>query len=291
MIRMPTVLATLLLLQFSLCSPNVDLIIFSFHRPMQLYALLESAFKNLTGLGRVSVIWRADAENYAHAYQEVFKQFPIVTSLREEKEQPFKQLVLQTTRKSEQNHIMYAVDDIIVTHPCDLNNAVAEKQKHNAYGFYLRLGKNITSCYTLNIPTGLPPFIHDDNQVIVWQFSAGKGDWAYPNSVDMTIVAKKDMLQFLATNPEFYNPNTFESAWSKQANLDRHGIAYQHSRMVNNPANLVNQVYRHNRTSNLYSPLFLLKVFKQGKKIDINKFQGINNQAPHEDHTFEFVPR
>lgn len=284
-------IVSIMALQVSSLPAKVDLIIFSYHRPLQLYALLESTYKNFTGLGQVSVIWRADNERHTKAYNQVFQAFPQANSFQESKAQNFKTLVYKLTQECVEDHLMYAVDDIIVTHSVNLEQAVTEKKKHGAYGFYLRLGKNTTYCYMLRMHTGIPPFLHEDAQVVVWQFNKGKGDWSYPNSVDMTIFAKSDVLNFLAQNPSFKSPNTLEGVWAARANTSLKGIAFTHSAMVNNPCNLVNESNKGNRNNNFYTPQHLLNIFNEGKKIDIRPFQGVDNIGPHQDYHFEFIGR
>lgn len=290
-------LLVILLYTENICS-KVDLISFSYHRPMQLYAHLESIYKNFNGLGSVTVLWRADREDFKKAYEEVFASFPQVNSLQEglSTDRSLKNLLVTLTQQCLNNHIMFGVDDIIVTRTCNLEQAVAMKEKHGAYAFFLRLGKNIDYTYMMNLHTPLPKHHEEKDSCILWKFIHGQGDWAYPNSLDMAIYNKSTVLKFLENNNNFKKaqkvaPNSIEGFWAGEANLSLKGICFEHSVILNIPVNLVNQVWTANRHANLYNVDDLLLIFNSGKKIDIAQFQGIDNKSPHEEHAFSFINR
>ena len=54
---------------------SVDLVVFSYDRPLQLFAFLESTNQFVSGLGEISIIYRYSDENYEKAYQKVFDYF------------------------------------------------------------------------------------------------------------------------------------------------------------------------------------------------------------------------
>ena len=55
---------------------TADLIIFSYDRPMQLFALLESIEKNVVGLNKTNVIYRSSNNEFEVGYEIVKKSFP-----------------------------------------------------------------------------------------------------------------------------------------------------------------------------------------------------------------------
>src|SRR5271154_2417996 len=62
------------------CSPfsarAADLIIFSYDRPLQLYAFLESVQRYVTGIGQTSIIYRTSGQDFDAGYQIVQSTFP-----------------------------------------------------------------------------------------------------------------------------------------------------------------------------------------------------------------------
>jgi hypothetical protein len=130
---------------------KADLVIFSFNRPLQLYALLESLEKHCQGISETHVIYRASDDTFDCGYRLVMEDFNHVHYHKqgENPQQDFKPLTLHGAFESPSNYIIFAVDDIVVKESVDLTQCICALEKYNAYGFYLRLGKNLTQCYTL----------------------------------------------------------------------------------------------------------------------------------------------
>mgnify|MGYP006298258053 CR=1 FL=1 len=153
-------------------SAQTDLIIFSYNRPLQLYALLESVEKNVVGLSHSFVIYRAD-EPYKDAYNQVKKKFASVEFLAQgsQPKTDFKPLTLRALEASSSNYVVFAVDDIVVKASIDLNECVRLLEQSRAYGFYLRLGLNLTQCYPYNNRAqALPPLKKIDEQKKIYSW-------------------------------------------------------------------------------------------------------------------------
>jgi len=282
----------LALLPTLLCASGagVDFIIFSYNRPMQLFALLESSEKYIHGIDRIQVIYRAD-EAYKSSYDEVWRRFPGVIALRQSSAPhiDFKPLLIEAfSRPVALPYVMFAVDDIIVKDFIDLKRAVEALLHTHAWGFYLRMGKNITYSYTQNIPLQVPKGRNLSPDYFKWRFSEGKSYWGFPNTVDMTIYRKKDIEPFVQT-AHYTNPNTFEDAWWRRGTSKKHGLSFQESKVVNIPLNLV--YLSPARHLNSYSAKDLLDKFKQGLKIDIGCYEKLQNNSAHFDQIPQFIER
>ena len=122
---------------------SVDLIVFSYDRPLQLYSCLESIKSYATGLCNIFVLYRASDENFRKAYAVVSKDFPNVKMYIQDSNKPkeyFKPLLLDIfLKKSKSKYVAFVVDDIIVKDYIDLKTCANALEKYNAYGFYLRL--------------------------------------------------------------------------------------------------------------------------------------------------------
>lgn len=266
---------------------SVDLVIFTFDRPMQLEALLLSVQKYIKGIESISCICRTTNTDYKKAYEQVFALFPALRVVYQSNKPyaDFKPSLLSLTYDSLAPYVIYAVDDIIVKDYVDLTYCVDILRKTNAYGFYLRLGKNITECYTENRITPPPPLAPIEEAVYSWRFAEGAGDWAYPNTVDMTLF-KKDDIKDMLLKLNYWSPNSLESAWSIQADLAKKGVCFESSKIVNLPLNLV-QNFCNNRNMNACPALELLKKFEDGFRIDIDDVKKLDNAAPH----VEYMPK
>lgn len=278
----------------SITAQKADLIIFSFDRPLQLYALLESADRYIHNIGDIHVIYRSSDARYDRAYQEVFQNFSNVVSIKQgaNPKADFKPLVLKSFLETPHEYILFAVDDIIIQDTIDITQCIKTMEKTNAYGFYLRLGKNITYCYMLNKAQRVPSLQEVENGMYAWIFSEAQYDWAYPHTVDMTIYRKKDIEHDLRSM-EYQAPNSLEGTWcgSSRRIIGRKGLCYAHSKMVNLPLNRVQSEVVYNRNENSLSVLELLNLFERGLKIDIDLLHKINNTSPHMAYSPSFISK
>ncbi len=279
---------------YFLLAHTADLVIFSFDRPLQLYALLESTKTYVTGLGQMSVIYRTSDESFAKAYEQIKVMFPGVMFLQQGQNphDDFKLLTLQVSFVSSPNeYVLFAVDDDIVKDYINIEECTQSLEQTGAYGFYLRQGLNLRECYSMQASQPLPHYKLINNHVIIWNFSDGLYDWAYPNMLDMAIYRKSDIKNdFYSLN--FYSPNRLEGQWHGQAAkiMKRAGLCYTQTKIVNIPLNQV-QLDWSNVHMNYLSSKQLLEVFNQNKKIDIKPFFQIQNSAGHMEYTPKFISR
>jgi hypothetical protein len=271
---------------------SVDLVVFSKDRPLQLYAFLESVQVYLTGVNKTHVIYCTSEADFEDGYQVVKKKFPQV-QYHKQSAQPhvdFKPLVLQTvySKTSSSRYIVFGVDDIIVKDYANLAKCTKALEKYKAWGFFLRLGKNITYTYTNDMQSPVPRGRDEENDIFSWKFANGNGDWAYPNNVDMTIYKKESIRSFLEGEQYTY-PNTLEGIWAKNArsDMDKRGLCFQFSKTINLPINIVSLLK--NRCTNAYSIKDLLLVLRRGLKININEFFQIPNKSQHIESNLSFI--
>ena len=118
---------------------TADFIIFSYDRPLQLYALLESIEKYCQNIDKITVIYRSSGEEYNAAYDEVSGDFPDVKMVRQtaKPHKDFQMHVLSALRRGSSQYFIFAVDDIIITDVIDAGEGIAALRKTGAYGFFL----------------------------------------------------------------------------------------------------------------------------------------------------------
>lgn len=270
---------------------QTDFIIFSYDRPLQLHALLESSTTLIKGLNNIFVIYRSSDADFERGYALVKKEFPGVCYLRQGSDPAgdFKLLTMQAFQKNATQYVVFGVDDIVVKDEIDLDDAINKMEQYNAYGFYLRLGRSLNYCYPMSMMQSLPP-MRSVAGAYIWQFAQATGDWGYPHTVDMTIYRKKDIVHDV-THMQYVNPNTFEGAWAGRSGriMHRSGMCYEATKMVNLPLNRVN--HSGNRHMNLISARELLDLFLAGKKMNITPLIGIQNKSAHMEYEPTFVER
>jgi hypothetical protein len=266
-----------------------DLVIFSYDRPLQLYALLESLHTYVSGVGQVHVIYRTSNQAFDDGYFVVQQAYPEVIWHKQgqQPDQDFKALLVRCFKTLPHSYVLFAVDDIVVTDCVNLCQCSAALSVHNAYGFYLRLGLNTVKTDMGCGQQPLPP-LHEQAGVYCWQFGQACKEWAYAHTVDMTLYKKSDIVRFIE-QLSYTNPNSFEAAWSGYGDPTHKGLCYSRSKVVNLPLNRVQTVYA-NKAQDI-SPATLLTMFQQGYKMDIQPLHTLAVNEPHMWYTPTFVKR
>ena len=272
--------------------PKVDLIIFSYDRPLQLYALLESTATYVTGLGKTIVIYRSSNQDFHDAYDKVHAAFPWAAFWEQglNPQVDFKPLTMKALNATSSTYVIFAVDDIVVKDYVDLTQCAQALETYGAYGFYLRLGSCLTDCYAWSakqpLPQSLTPVGAD---LLTWTLGRASYDWSYPNTVDMTVYRKADVIKDFSAF-HFTNPNALEGAWSVFGSrvANRKGLCFTETKIVNLPLNRVQNMCR-NRNMESFTPKELLMSFNEGLKIDIQPLFKIKNPGAHMEYVPTFV--
>ena len=174
----------------------------------------------------------------------------------------------------------------------DLKLCMEMMEKTGAYGFYLRFGKHIRFCYMNGQPQPVPDSIPLAQNIYAWDLKEGKGDWGFPNNVDMTVFRKADLKEAFE-KMKYKTPNSLESIWATEyapaQDLGTLGLYFERSKIVNIPLNIVSRTG--NPHMNFSSPEDLLAKFNEGWKIDIEPLHRIVNDSPHFECIPEFVAR
>ncbi len=266
---------------------TADLIIFSFDRPLQLYALLESVDKHITGLNSIQVICRASNDQFVHAYQEIENTFSHVTFFMQNNNlnrNDFKPLTINAMKNGSSNHVLFSVDDIIITNDVNISECIYWLEVTNAHGFYLRLGTHLNYCYSCNTPQAVPEHatLNVKRNILAWQFECSEYDWNYHNTVDLTLYRKEKLISLFETF-DFVSPNFLEGDWAQHLPQRTVGLCYEHSKMINIPLNIVTE-NAFNNAMKLYSTQELLELFENGLKMDITPMYQMTNRAAHVEY-------
>lgn len=268
-----------------------DLIVFSYDRPLQLHTLLSSINKYVSNLHALFIIYRTSNHQFDHAYDEVRTLFPTAHFIKQgpEPKKDFKPLLLTCLFATTASHVMFATDDDIFTDSVDIADCVHAQESTDAYGFYLRLGTNITHSYFANQPLTLPPFTSLSHNTLSFSFQDGKSYWAYPNNVNMTLY-KKSMIEDAFTALSYNSPNTLESRWARLYPIVGRGLCFTHSKGINIPLNLVQDDWQ-NKHEAIFTTQELLNLWNYGYTIDLAQFHHIHNNAAHMPYMPTFIKK
>jgi hypothetical protein len=270
---------------------KVDLIVFSFDRPLQLHALLCSINTYVTQFENICVLFRTSTSAYEQAYNEVRSLFPDVIFVQQgtEPKKDFKPLLLHCFYGSPSAYIAFSTDDLLIKDSIDTAQCIDALEQTAAYGFYLRLGDHITYSYNRDIPLVVPPLAHVMHDVYAFKFKDGQSYWAYPNTVDIAIY-KKSTIEAAFTTLEYTSPNILESRWARQADLSGIGLCFRTSKGFNIPLNLVQDDW-YNKNTAQFTAQELLDFWNQGKQMDIVPFHGVMNSSATMPYVPTFIAR
>lgn len=273
-------------------SPKTDLIIYSYNRPMQLYALLESIEYYVYGLEKIYVIYRTSSQEYEDAYGILKKSFQNIRFIAQKPPyNDLKELTCNCFSEIQNPYILFGVDDIIVKDFINLNECTQALEKHNAHGFFFRLGKNLDHCYAMNGSQSLPPLCSVDHEIYTWQFSQGEYDWNYSNNLDFTLYRIQD-LKDLIISLDYKTPYSLESQLMSRVDYNQYGLCYESSKIVNFPLNII-QTDWPNHCDDEYNITQLFDLFSKNLKIDIIPIHQLANTSAHMNagNLIKFIPR
>lgn len=286
-------LIALLLANFFLQADKADCIVFSYNRPLQLFAFLESAHRYVSDIGDIVVMYRASHDAYADGYHEVMCAYPRVRFICQDnsvKKSDFKPLVLQCLEQLKAEYVIFAVDDIVVKDYFSCSRCIDLLCQEEAYAFYLRLGQYVDASYP-EVRHPLPASLQQKDEYLTWQFADGACNWNCIHNLDLTLYRKDKVLKDFR-NLRFNCPNSLEGAWGAVQYLpvNARGICFAESKMVNIPLNQVQECCYVPNMHYLTAPE-LLAVFNTGMKLAIDPLYKIHNRSPHIDYVPTFIPR
>lgn len=268
-------------------------VIFSKDRALQLHALLSGFVEKVTPAVPVHVLYRTSSDGHRQAYDELESLFAghDIRFVRQTGDRSFKNHLLEILFSMTCDRLFFLVDDMVFTEPLDINDLL----RFNPDRFVpsLRMGKNLSRCYVVQQGQPLPPFEKkavDDPDKIVWQWSRGALDWSYPLSVDGHFFARREVAAMAALIP-FSAPNSFEDRLQvfRPLFLNRLGIGYEKSKVVNIPCNRVQNEIP-NLSGNTH-PDILLEKWRQGYRLKYEDIYGLANESVHQEVALPLILR
>ena len=269
-------------------------VVFSKDRATQLDAALRSLGLHCKDLGegrlQIQVLYTSSSYFHERQYRQMAKRFPDVKFKREH---DFKNDLLECLRGHD--HVFFMVDDNIFVKDFLLKDIIGALDRNpRAIGFSLRLGRNTGYCYMQRRDQSLPPFSDVGKDLLLFDWTAGESDFAYPLEVSSSVYRVSD-IEPLLKHTDFSNPNILE------ATLDANKSAYQATKpnllcygtsvAFCNPANKVQTVFTANRAGedDAYGAVRLANIFAKGYGINIEEYSGFVPRSCHQevDYVFE----
>jgi len=252
----------------------IDVIIFSKDRPCQLDALLRSLQVKMKVKYKCSILFKSSHSSFTKGYDQLFKHTSAPLFLTHEID--FKDDFLNILKEVKSEQLMFLVDDIIFKQDILYDDIFKEFEfNKNILALSLRLGKNITYCYTRHKST-IPPKFKGMFNTWIWK-DASNGYWDYPMSVDGTIFRTGEIIS-LIRRIKFGGPNILENELSKKPLPAPLMICYDKSKLVNLA---LNKVHNFPNRCGKISQEFLNRLWLSGQRICLDPIYSMEHNACH----------
>lgn len=267
---------------------DIQVVVFSKNRAMQLDLCLHTFFKNCAEKVDINVLYTTTSENHENSYEILKKQYKNVSFMQEKS---FKDDLM--TILSNKKYILFVVDDAVFTNYFSLEKIINTLKIHNkTIGFSLRLGTNTNYNYPHDSLQMIPKFsLFDD--IIVYQWTTGHLDFGYPAELSSSIYKIEDLMPLLEQVP-FCGPNDLE--WMLYINLGYFAnfkpllACFDKSVCFCNPLNKVQSVNENRVWQNQkYLSEELLRMFNEGYRINPKQFEEFVSNACHQEIELEFI--
>ena len=257
---------------------SIDVMVFSKDRPLQLDGLLRSLSANMKGVN-TCVLYHYE-EEYISAIEELKRTHPNVEFI---KQTDFCAQV-KTFVNNSAEHCMFLVDDIVFKEDVDVTMIKNVMDNNiNIMTFSLRLGLHLDTCYPLSSKQPIPQGTVYPPGIFAWEWKNSEMDWNYPLSVDGHVFRSHQFATWIK-ELQFSRPNSYEESLQlirQRYPLPPIAICYARSKIVNLPLNRVQNDVE-NKCGNIDS-LTLMQMWNEGKRMNIEKYQGILNNGAHEE--------
>jgi len=203
--------------------------------------------------------------------------------------------ILQRTipSPSEDSYLLFLVDDNIFVQDFSISKCIQALQScHDALGMSLRLGTNITHCYTVDQSQPQPKMNPIQNGILKFDWTTSEFDFGYPLEVSSSIYRIRDIFPVIAIQP-FNNPNELEYQLAVSANKFSQQMPYllcpTQSYTFCNPVNIVQKFASNRAGSNAeYTNENLATLFDQGYRVNVSAYSGFVPEGCHQEVPLEF---
>jgi hypothetical protein len=250
---------------------EIDSIVFSKDRSMQLHAFLLSYTEKVCNRGRMYILYKCSDERHKKSYNELKADFTNENFIFIE-ETNFRSQLIEILDNSNAGKVIFYVDDMIFTHKIDYKEL--EKIDTNRYTLALSRGKDMNYSIVLQKPLVQPPFTEIGNNLLQfnWDYLEEFSDWTYPLGVSGYMYGKVEV-SFICKTIDFKAPNSLESAMQLYLVYfkNRLGLCPESATSVCVHANLVQNEFT-NPILGTFSIDELLNLWEKGKRIDVQEF-------------------
>lgn len=175
---------------------QINTIVFSRDRAAQLKLFLDSINKNASGIFNLNVLYSYTDEEHQKGYEKILDNniYANVNFIPEKNE--FKEQILELINEGGE-YFTFFLDDDIIYNNVDISDIIKTLESDDdLVCFSLRLGENVTKCYTLGADNVMHDILKEGN-IMKWDWSLHYIDFGYPFAMDGHIFRKSDILKLV----------------------------------------------------------------------------------------------
>jgi hypothetical protein len=258
-------------LESNLVNREIDSIVFSKDRAMQLYAFLSSYIDRVSNRGRMYILYTCSSARHQKSYDQLQETF-VNEDFIFIKEREFREQLIEICKQSDARNIIFYVDDMIFTHKIDYT--IFGKINTTKYILSLSRGKDLEYSVVLQRYLRQPSFIpaNDNLECFRWDYLNEFSDWTYPLGVSGFMYGRIELVSMFKTL-FFKSPSSLEGAMQLYLPFfkRRYGLCTEFASCVCIHANLVQQEFK-NPVLGTFSIEELLELWEKGKRISLSEF-------------------
>lgn len=267
---------------------KIEVMVFSYDRPGQLFSLLKSLQKHGAGVEKINIVYRSSNTEFEDAYQYAFDFFSEVFQINSycENTSGFKSTLLKAISNITSAYVLFFMDDQVAYKDFSLGK-LSSMLNHFSI-VTMRLGMNTRWCYTLKKEQFLPKF-KDHKTYFSWLISWKEDDFNYPFSLDATCFPT-NLIKRLFSVLYYKAPNSLEGA----LNLSKSALILLRVRMASFKTQrvvnfVIGKVQEENENTSLDMCKYeLLDRFLKGEYITVDPLSQDSISSPHQESGFAF---
>jgi len=265
---------------------NIESIVFSKDRAIQLHAFLLSYTQKVRHYGPMYILYRISDDRHKKSYEDLKKTFSLEPFVFIE-EQQFRDQLLDIIKTSKAKTIGFYVDDMVFLRSVNYEDILKITTLDNVVS--LSRGKDMDYSIVLQRKIDLPTFTDLGNELLLfnWDQYDYLSDWTYPLGVSGYFYGR-DELFVMFNQISFKAPNSLEMSMQKFRGFfkTRNGVCYETISCCCVHANIV-QTECVNPILGGFSIEGLLEKWEQGLMIDVSQFYGkLGSEAQFLNYSF-----
>jgi len=292
---------------------NVQIVLYSYNRAMQLDAALRSFFlhcRDSDQINRIAVIFKTRGALHNRQYETLKEyygnRYPVVFIPETDFRQNSLDVIRSQLPAEKWKYILeffnptaftlQLVDDNLFVRPFSILDACRTlRRKRSVLNFSLRLGGNICYSYTKNCQITPPTFKNIGDGILEYRWPGKDDSFGYPMDISSSVYRTVDLF-VLEKMIAFHSPNSLEGRLNVRVKklakvIPVHKIScYRTSVAFCAPINRVQDEVK-NRASGItdYSADSLAQLFEEGYRIDIESFENFTAMSCHKEVEVHFT--